>query len=99
MSYGDVDRTLVNFNQLDGSEQDFALAWGKMEQALQDLENKLALIEWEGAAREAYDIARREWDESSARMSAMIQGMSKLVRVVNETFSAADQYGAKSFGG
>ncbi|MCG5220539.1 WXG100 family type VII secretion target [Streptosporangium soli] len=101
MSGGDIDRTLVDFGQMDRSAGDFAFQWKALESTLQTLEEELdkLLAGWEGDARDAYLQARVKWDASSGRMAAVLQQLGGTIEIGRENFTKAEQANVNMFDG
>ncbi|GAA5062488.1 WXG100 family type VII secretion target [Thermocatellispora tengchongensis] len=99
--YADIDRTLVDFGQMDRSAADFARQWQALEGTLQNLEMELdrLLGDWEGDAREAYWQARAKWDAASGRMAAVLQQLGGTIEIGRENFSRAEAANVAMFDG
>ncbi|WP_214414287.1 WXG100 family type VII secretion target [Sphaerisporangium fuscum] len=98
--YDDVDRTFVNFGTMATGRQDFARQWQMMEGTLQELEGQLdrLLGDWEGEARSAYWIARKNWDAASGRMATLLQSLGAVIEEGHENFKLTEKNNAQMFG-
>ncbi|MFI6507407.1 WXG100 family type VII secretion target [Streptosporangium sp. NPDC050855] len=97
----DLDRTLVDFGQMDRSAADFARQWQMLEGTLQTLEGDLdrLLGDWEGDARTAYYAARAQWDAASGRMAQLLQRLGGVIEVGRENFSQTEKVNVSMFDG
>ncbi|MET0135510.1 MAG: WXG100 family type VII secretion target [Kibdelosporangium sp.] len=69
--------------------------------SLDDLDVKVrgALHLWDGAARDAYNAAKAEWDAAAARMPEALGRAQQSLMSIHEGYGSADNYAKSSWGG
>ncbi|MEU5849571.1 WXG100 family type VII secretion target [Saccharopolyspora shandongensis] len=91
----------VNFAELQQAADDLQAAAQKIQGELDDLEGKVNKLKesWDGAAKESYEQAQREWDAEAAKMQETAAKMGMAVGAANESFQAGERKNAGRFGG
>ena len=96
-----TDATIrVDHAALDQAAADMAHTVRAIAARLDDLESELAPLRggWSGQAREAYDVAKRQWDAAMLEMSALLDEAGRAVSRSNAEYRARDLAGAARFG-
>ncbi len=91
----------VDHAALDQAAADMAQKVREIAARLDDLEAELAPLRagWSGQAREAYDVAKRQWDAAMHEMHALLDEAGRAVSRSNAEYRARDLAGAARFGG
>ncbi|WP_433870267.1 WXG100 family type VII secretion target [Saccharopolyspora sp. CA-218241] len=91
----------VDFGQLSQAADDLGQTATKIQSELDELEQMLKpLVEtWDGAAKEAYYAAQREWDQAAKNMQEITAKMGLAVGAANESYQAGEKRNAQRFGG
>lgn len=95
------DYLKVHHGGLELTSDDLFAAAGRIEARLERLEQDLNGLRgrWTGAANEAYDVARREWEEAMRDMKLLLAAIGGTVARSNAAYRAADLRGSARFGG
>jgi WXG100 family type VII secretion target len=99
MSGGDYTRWSAG--SMSQGVADMRMAYRATEDELNDLESALEgkLQEWEGGAREAYWVAKREWEEATRDLNAVLEQLGAGVENVHQNYDQAERDGVGIFEG
>ena len=86
---------------LDTGASDLANGVKQIEDRMNRLEDDLKELKgaWTGSAKEAYQVAKTQWDQAINEMKDLLAKTSVAVSTANQDYRAADQRGAALFGG
>jgi 6 kDa early secretory antigenic target len=100
MPYGSDD-IAVNFASLTKAAEDIQSAIGKMTSELDGLERGIQplLVTWDGDAKAAYLIRKKEWDNASADITQLLTGIKGAVLKSAEIMAAREKQNATMFNG
>lgn len=95
------DEIAVNFASLTKAAEDITSAVGKMTAELDGLERGVQplLATWDGDAKGAYLVRKREWDTASADLTQLLTGIKGAVLKSAEIMAAREKQNANMFGG
>ena len=95
------DGIFVNHGSVEQISQDLANGVKKIDDRLNRLESELAPLksDWIGSAQQAYEQAKKKWDNAISEMNQLLQQTSQAVSASNQEYQAADKRGAAAFGG
>ncbi|MDN5726835.1 MAG: WXG100 family type VII secretion target [Propionibacteriales bacterium] len=87
------DSTTVNAGAMQAGIEALSTAYTQTDSTLTTLEGELesSLNEWEGAAREAYTEAKRQWDAAADRMSQVIQKMTGVLTQISDNYQSNER--------
>lgn len=79
---------------------DFSQALSDLNRALEDLDAGLesSLAEWDGAARQAFDGAHRQWRQAAADMASQLSRLRKAITLADDNYARAEAANLKMFG-
>jgi 6 kDa early secretory antigenic target len=80
---------------------DFRSAYRMTEDELNDLESAVEnrLQEWTGDAKEAYGVAKREWEKTTRELNAILEQLGAAVENVHGNYNQAERDGVGIFEG
>jgi WXG100 family type VII secretion target len=86
------DYTRAVFGSLAQGEADFARIYAQVQQTTQTLESQLnsSLAQWDGAAREAYGVARAKWQAAEANMAAVLNNLRAVAGEANANYQVTE---------
>lgn len=92
---------LVHHASLEAAATDLRAAVTAIGSRMDHLEAELGPLrsEWTGAAQAAYLTAKAQWDSAIAEMVTLLDQTRAAVVASNAEYAAADQRGARAFGG
>lgn len=92
---------LVHHASLDAAATDLRRAVAAISARMDHLESELAPLrsDWTGAAQAAYLTAKAQWDAAITEMATLLDQTRAAVIASNAEYVAADQRGARAFGG
>lgn len=72
--------------------EDFSRTLSAMNEALEELDANLknSLAEWDGQARQAFDVAHQLWRHSAADMAYQLAGLRKAIAVADVNYSLCE---------
>lgn len=78
---------------------DFSRILSAMDQVLEDLNANLkhSLAEWDGQAREAFDVAHRMWCHAAADMAGQLADLRRAIAVAHGNYSRCEAANLKMF--
>lgn len=87
------DFTQVNAGAMQQGIGDLRTAHSGTENTLNELEQQLeaSLAQWDGAAREAYSVAKAKWDQASAHMAQVIQKMQTTLTSISDNYDSNER--------
>lgn len=99
MSAGDYTRWSAG--SMTQAVADLRTAYRLTEDELNDLETALEgkLQDWEGGARQAYWDAKRDWEQQTKELNAILEQLGAAVGDVHENYNAAEKDGVGIFEG
>jgi WXG100 family type VII secretion target len=82
--------TRAVFGSLAQGEADFARIYAQVQQTTQTLESQLnsSLNQWDGAAKDAYTVARAKWQAAEANMAAVLNNLRAVAGEANANYQA-----------
>lgn len=82
----------VNFGSLEAAAADIASGARGLESRLDRLESELAPLrsDWTGAASEAYQVAKVEWDRATADINTLLSDLGRAVAQSNTEYQNAE---------
>jgi 6 kDa early secretory antigenic target len=88
----DSDYTLANFGSLAAGEADYQQVYSSLVSTIDNLDGQLRaqLSEWEGSARQAYYVAKGQWDQAMAAMQITLQNLQKVAAQANVDYPATE---------
>ena len=91
----------VEHAALEQAAQDLVRAARDVQARLDRLEGDLEPLrsDWAGAAKDAYEPAKRTWDEAIAGMISLLTEVARAVEQSNVEYRSADLRNASRFGG
>ena len=94
------DYTRAVFGSLAQGEADFARIFGQLQQTTQTLESQLnaSLDQWDGAAKEAYAVARAKRQAAEANMAAVLNNLRVVAGEANVNYQATESANAGLWG-
>jgi WXG100 family type VII secretion target len=92
--------TRAVFGSLAQGEADFARIYAQVQQTTQTLESQLnaSLDQWDGAAKEAYAVARAKWQAAEANMAAVLNNLRVVAGEANVNYQATEASNAGLWG-
>ena len=86
---------------LDRAAEGLHAAVRRIDERLDRLETELAPLraDWSGEAQQAYEVARRRWDQAMREMRDVLDSTGRTVVESNGAYRSADLRGAAAFGG
>ena len=87
------DFTQVNAGAMQQGIGDLQTAYNGTENTLNELEQQLeaSLGQWDGAAREAYSVAKAKWDQAAVHMSQVIQKMQTTLTSISDNYDSNER--------
>jgi len=87
------DYTQVNAGAMQQGIGDLQTAYSGTDSTLTSLEQELesSLAQWDGAAREAYSVAKAKWDQAAQHMAQVIQKMTQTLGTIDENYSSNER--------
>lgn len=87
------DFTQVNAGAMQQGIGDLQTAYTGTDSTLTDLEQQLeaSLAQWDGAAREAYTVAKSKWDQAANHMSQVIQKMQTTLTSISDNYDSNER--------
>jgi ESAT-6 family protein len=88
--------TRAVFGSLAQGEADFARIYAQLQQTTQTLESQLnaSLDQWDGAAKEAYAVARGKWQAAEANMAAVLNNLRAVAGEANVNYQVTESSNA-----
>jgi ESAT-6 family protein len=79
--------------------EDFSQILSAMKQVLEELDANLknSLAEWDGQARQAFDVARQAWCDSAADMAHQLARLRKAIAIADGNYSRCEAANLKMF--
>ena len=95
------DGISVNHGGMEIGAADLANGVKQIEDRMNRLEDDLKELKgaWTGSAKEAYQVAKTQWDQAINEMKDLLAKTSVAVSTANQDYRSADQRGAALFGG
>lgn len=95
------DYTMAQFGALQQGEGDFAQIYAQLTSAIDTLDGQLRtnLAEWDGAARNAYYVAKAQWDAAEANMAQVLTNLRGVVGEANVNYTSTEAANARLWGG
>jgi WXG100 family type VII secretion target len=95
---GDV--TKWDAGQLQELEGNLRSAHAAVEETTSSLERDIEarLQDWEGGAREAYQVARAEWNAQIQKLNEILQQLGVAIQQIQEQYVASEQRNTSLFG-
>ncbi len=89
----------ANHGALDTASGDFGADAKSIQDVLDQMETDLRplMTEWEGEGQEAYQEAKKKWEEGMVGMREVLARIAQLVDVANQDYRATDQRSAAGF--
>lgn len=86
------DYTQAVFGSLAQGESDFARIYAQVQQTTQTLESQLntQLAAWDGQAKEAYAVARAQWQAAEANMAAVLNNLRAVAGLANVNYQSTE---------
>lgn len=83
----------VNFGGLETAAADIQSSANQIRNRLDQLERELAPLraDWTGAASEAYQVAKAEWDKAITDMQTLLQQLGQAVGQSNQEYQGAER--------
>lgn len=90
----------VGFGALDTASMDLKAGADKIEARLNELENELAHMrsDWEGNASEAYQVAKKQWDQGMQEMRAVLAQIGMGVANANGDYQSGERSNTAMWG-
>lgn len=90
----------INHGALDMAVDDIGTGLNQINSRLDQLDSELRQLaqNWEGHAKEAYDVARAEWNDGMSGMNEILNALRMSVAQANATYQQMDQRNAGRFG-
>ena len=87
------DYTTVNAGAMQQGIGDLRAAYNGTTNTLSTLEGQLnaSLAQWDGAAREAYSVAKAKWDAAANHMSQVIDKMTTTLSQISDTYDDTER--------
>lgn len=97
----ETDRIRVSHEGLDRASEQLHHGVRRIDERLDRLEGELAPLraDWTGEAQQAYELARRRWEQAMREMRDVLDSTGRTVVESNAAYRAADLRGAAAFGG
>ncbi|MEN8656018.1 WXG100 family type VII secretion target [Streptomyces sp. 21So2-11] len=98
MVHGD-GTLVVTYAKLDETALEIRNQGKRLEESLQAIKAKISAVSelWEGEAREAYNIAQRDWDKQATEIHASLATISNQIAEASAAYRRADQKGGQGF--
>lgn len=90
----------VNSGGLQGLVSQMQSGVNELRSMLADMDSRLGPLRenWEGAAKESYQTAQRQWNTQIDDMNRLLQEVSAAVQTSNENYMAGESRNQKSWG-
>jgi 6 kDa early secretory antigenic target len=84
--------TRVLFGSMEQGRTDLAASYSNLRATVDTLDAQLQthLVEWNGAAQQAYHVAKAQWDTAMADMAMVLNQLGTVVGVAGENYSIAE---------
>jgi WXG100 family type VII secretion target len=84
--------TQAVFGSLAQGEADFARIYAQVQETTQTLESQLnaSLARWDGAAQQAYAVARAKWQAAEANMAAVLNNLRAVAGEANVNYQVTE---------
>lgn len=94
-----MSRLVVNFPALQQAAADIGGALNKMNQSLGDCQSAAAPLvqDWEGAAREAYEVRQQRWTSAANEIATMLNEIKRAVEESAEEYQQTEQRNTNMF--
>lgn len=94
-----LDGLRVQHAGLDQAAEDMYATVKRMDERLNRLERELAPLrsDWSGSQQQAYDVAKRQWDDAMQEMRDLLDESRRTVYESNQEYRNADMRGAARF--
>lgn len=94
------DYTRAVFGSLAQGEADFARIYAQVQQTTQTLESQLnaSLAQWDGAAKDAYAVAKAKWQAAEANMAAVLNNLRAVAGEANVNYQGVEASNASLWG-
>lgn len=78
---------------------DFSQAFSDLDRVLDDLDASLetSLAEWDGQARQAFDVAHREWRQTAKDMAGQLAALRQAIMVAHRNYSSCEAANLRMF--
>jgi WXG100 family type VII secretion target len=89
--------TRAMFASLSTGEENFASIYAQVTETISTLDSQLRtnLAEWDGAARDAYYVAKAEWDRAEANMAQVLTNLRGVVGEANVNYNNVEHVNAQ----
>ena len=93
--------TRAQFASLQQGEGDFAQIYSQLTSTISTLDGQLRarLAEWDGQARDAYYVAKAQWDAAEANMAQVLTNLRGVIGTAHENYSTTEAANANLWNG
>lgn len=90
---------VVTYSSLEQAAGDIRKQGKALETSLSDIQAKIRSISdlWAGEAREAYNIAQKQWDNEARAIHQALEQIASAVQTAGPAYHAGDKRGAANF--
>ena len=94
-----MGRIKVDYATLEEASQTVTSNAQDIESQLGDLKSMLQNLDWTGAARDAYQEAQDQWDNSMEDIRSILEALGNAIDTAKENYLATEAANAGRFGG
>ena len=84
--------TRAQFGSLQQGESDFQQIYSQLTSTISTLDSQLRanLAQWDGPAREAYYVAKAQWDAAEANMAQVLTNLRGVIGTAHENYTSTE---------
>jgi WXG100 family type VII secretion target len=94
------DYTMAQFGGLQAGEESYKQVYTSLTQRVETLDSQLRsqLAQWNGAAQQAYYVAKSQWDAAMANMSTVLMSLQGVAAEASARYPAVEAQNASLWG-
>jgi WXG100 family type VII secretion target len=84
--------TRAQFGSLQQGESDFQQIYSQLTSTISTLDSQLRanLAQWDGQARDAYYVAKAQWDAAEANMAQVLTNLRGVIGTAHENYTSTE---------
>jgi WXG100 family type VII secretion target len=84
--------TMAQFGSLSSGEANFASIYAQLTETISTLDSQLRtnLAEWDGPARDAYYVAKAQWDKAEANMALVLNNLRGVIGEASANYTQVE---------